>query len=634
MSTQFLLEAGLRSLVMGITLFVALRLLRVHQVRAQRTAWLLALAAAFMMPVLVSAHIGPRLLPDLSAVHRGPVALSRARTAEAPATIDRSREIGSSSPAITAFSHKREVPSAFQPVRPTFNLAAILYFGVAGFLLARLITGFALALRLRSRAHRATFALDAASDIRISNRLTTPVTIASTILLPASSVGWDPSTLRIVLTHERAHVRQHDFFIQLLAGLHSALFWFNPFSWWLQRRLSSLGEALSDFAAVAEAGSRTSYAEVLLTFATGDRWPLAGVAMARTSNLRPRVERLLSDRLFRESSFGRPYLRLLTGALAVLIFAVCTAIPRVHAAQAQAPAPPAQPQPAPVPPETGVAHPPEADAVPPAPPVPEASSSDGKVSISLAPSEAVANSTYIRYQGNSSAHGSSSATASSTPASGFSYANVHNDDVFALVSGSDSFTFTGDVHAMRALEAIRPSIQGNFIFYRHNGKSYVIQDPAILARAQALFAPMKDLEQQQDVLGKQQEALGKQQEELGRQQEGIKVPAPNLEKQLAELDAAEQKLRKMQNVDMESLSELQGEIAEIQGRLGELQGIAGEQQGKIGEKQGELGEKQGKLGEEQGRIGEQLGKIAEDAERQLKPLLDRAIRDGNVKPID
>ena len=65
--------------------------------------------------------------------------------------------------------------------------------------------------------------------------------------------------------------------------------------------LSELGEALSDCAAVQQAESRASYAETLLAFATRARWPLAAVAMASSSNLSPRIERLLSDRGFERS---------------------------------------------------------------------------------------------------------------------------------------------------------------------------------------------------------------------------------------------------------------------------------------------------------------------------------------------
>src|SRR5882757_8094911 len=72
MSTHLLLEAAVRSLVMGAMILVALRLLRIDQVRARRTAWLLALIGALAMPVLVGAQIGPRLLPEIAAAKPQP----------------------------------------------------------------------------------------------------------------------------------------------------------------------------------------------------------------------------------------------------------------------------------------------------------------------------------------------------------------------------------------------------------------------------------------------------------------------------------------------------------------------------------------------------------------------------------
>jgi hypothetical protein len=98
-STHLLIESALRSLIMGAAIFAALRLLRIHQVRARRAAWLLALAGALAMPVLVAAQIGPPLLPDI-AVFRAPqtARLPKAESAAQEAT-RRAQPITSASPA-------------------------------------------------------------------------------------------------------------------------------------------------------------------------------------------------------------------------------------------------------------------------------------------------------------------------------------------------------------------------------------------------------------------------------------------------------------------------------------------------------------------------------------------------------
>src|SRR6202034_4728235 len=53
-----------------------------------------------------------------------------------------------------------------------------------------------------------------------------------------------------------------------------------------------------------------------------------------------------------------------------------------------------------------------------------------------------------------------------------------------------------------------PSQSGDYIYFQHNGKPYLIQDPQIIAKAQALLAPIKPLRDQQKLLGDQQSVLG------------------------------------------------------------------------------------------------------------------------------
>jgi beta-lactamase regulating signal transducer with metallopeptidase domain len=298
MSTHLLLEAAVRSLVMGAMILAALRLLRIDQVRARRTAWLLALIGALAMPVLVGAQIGPRLLPEIAAAKPQPThyldgpyidaAVSlHYRDAAAHDALPNAPGIDDGRNASAARAHGAEGAQSSSIV---LTLAVIGYCAVAAVLSLRLCAGVGFALRLRNQAERVVFPFDPELDVRSSSRVATPVTIGSSVLLPSGYVSWDEATLRIVLSHERAHVRQADFYVHGLAGLHCALFWFNPFSWWLQRQLSELGEALSDCAAVEHAESRASYAETLLAFATRARWPLTGVAMASASNLTPRIE--------------------------------------------------------------------------------------------------------------------------------------------------------------------------------------------------------------------------------------------------------------------------------------------------------------------------------------------------------
>ena len=308
--------------------------------RTRRTAWLLALAGALAMPLLVAAQIGPRLLPEISFAHQPSVeALTvapRGETGSAPRAPQ--NLLGVDTDRMTsAYTADDKGINGAQLARTALWAAAIGYCAVAALLALRLCAGVGFALRLKNRAERVVLAFDPELDTRTSARIATPVTIGSSVLLPDHHTLWDGMTLRIVLAHERAHVRQKDFYVQMLAGLHCALFWFNPFSWWLQRQLSELGEALSDCAAVQQAESRASYAETLLAFATRAHLPISGVAMASASNLAPRIERLLSERGFERSFAPKQRLPFIAAAVVAAAMFASTSMVRVHAGQPNGP---------------------------------------------------------------------------------------------------------------------------------------------------------------------------------------------------------------------------------------------------------------------------------------------------------
>jgi hypothetical protein len=99
-----------------------------------------------------------------------------------------------------------------------------------------------------------------------------------------------------VLAHEECHIRRGDFFIQLLASVHRALFWFSPFAWWLQKKLGELAETASDAAGAQRIGDPASYAEILVDVTReARRRPVpAAVAMAHGPGLAKRVDHILT----------------------------------------------------------------------------------------------------------------------------------------------------------------------------------------------------------------------------------------------------------------------------------------------------------------------------------------------------
>jgi hypothetical protein len=213
-----------------------------------------------------------------------------------------------------------------------------------------------------------------------------------------------------------------------------------------------------------------------------------------------------------------------------------------------------------------------------------------------------------------------------------SYAYGYDDNLrFVIVSGkNDSLTMSGMHEDWEQLDELKKKIQGDFIWFRLNGKSYIIRDQVTVDRAKSFWAPQEEVGKKQEALGQQQEALGKQQEELGAKMEQVHVTIPDMTKDLEKLQTLVKQLNSSATV--EQIGELQSQIGELQSKLGTVQSRAGDQQSKLGEEMGALGEKQGKLGEQQGELGRQQGELAERANQQMKQLLDEAITKGTAQP--
>jgi TonB family protein len=114
------------------------------------------------------------------------------------------------------------------------------------------------------------------------------------ILLPAATLlGLTEQQLEAVLAHEFAHIRRHDYFVNLLQNLVETLLFYHPAVWWTSARMRHERELCCDDIAVQSCGDALSYARALTTL---EKMRLTAPALALASTggaLLYRIQRLM-----------------------------------------------------------------------------------------------------------------------------------------------------------------------------------------------------------------------------------------------------------------------------------------------------------------------------------------------------
>jgi beta-lactamase regulating signal transducer with metallopeptidase domain len=196
-----------------------------------------------------------------------------------------------------------------------------------------------------------------------------------------------------------------------------------------------------------------------------------------------------------------------------------------------------------------------------------------------------------------------------------------------IVASGDNTTMSGSSSDLGRAMRIRAKIGDDFIWFRREGKGYVIRDAGILKAAHALFEPQEELGRRQGELGEQQSKLGELQSALGEKQSSVRTSPADVTRLIRKL---EQELKTAGT--SEELGNVQALLGKLQAEIAERQADVGDRQSKLGEEQAKLGEQQAKLGEKQARLGEEQAKRAEEATRHLKALIDEAFQKGLVEP--
>src|SRR5688572_9975621 len=138
----------------------------------------------------------------------------------------------------------------------------------------------------------------AARAVRLleTSRIDVPAVIGvirPVIVVPIGALtGLSAQHIEAILAHELAHIRRHDYLVNLLQAAVEALMFYHPAVWWMSKQIRLERENCCDDIAAAACGDRCVYASALAELEER-RGPSLAMAASGDGDLLTRVRRLL-----------------------------------------------------------------------------------------------------------------------------------------------------------------------------------------------------------------------------------------------------------------------------------------------------------------------------------------------------
>jgi beta-lactamase regulating signal transducer with metallopeptidase domain len=113
------------------------------------------------------------------------------------------------------------------------------------------------------------------------------------ILVPAAVLcGLTPGQVEALLAHELAHVRRHDYLVNILQGIAESLLFYHPAVWWISSQIRAEREHCCDDLAVAASGDVLVYARALAKLEAMRPAHFKAALSANDGSLLRRIQRL------------------------------------------------------------------------------------------------------------------------------------------------------------------------------------------------------------------------------------------------------------------------------------------------------------------------------------------------------
>jgi beta-lactamase regulating signal transducer with metallopeptidase domain len=227
------------------------------------------------------------------------------------------------------------------------------------------------------------------------------------------------------------------------------------------------------------------------------------------------------------------------------------------------------------------------------------------------------------------------------------------DDAYALVRDTDHGTnMSGDSADWSEIEAVKRHVHGEFLWFRDGGKTWIVQDPGILARANKAWEPVDRLGKEMDAYGQQMDQHSKKMEALGHDMEQAAArfspdagKTREFERKMNELGERMGQLgARMADAGAPEREHLQAEMAVLGKEMHQLgeQFKAQQESGarrqarasmdEIGARMREASKPMNELGKKMGALGKEMERESKAADKAVRGLIREAREKGLAHP--
>ncbi len=211
---------------------------------------------------------------------------------------------------------------------------------------------------------------------------------------------------------------------------------------------------------------------------------------------------------------------------------------------------------------------------------------------------------------------------------------------YVLITSPHHTTMSGSTDDLMAARALAGEGKKPLLYVRRDGQEYLIRDEGMIKAVEESFATQRELGEKQSELGHKQSELGHKQSELGMKQAELGYKQATIGRKMADVArkrsdlALERHRLERTNAPVSPEferreQELEREMEPLEQQMEELH----QRMEAFTQPMEELGRQMELLGKPMEELGRQMEVAGQEAQQQVRTLLDDAIRKGLAEPV-